>query len=297
MFKLGEYLDESVAKDIAKYLQDAGMKVDIKTTTHSQIDTYDYLEGRVSELKDKINETEFQKYERYLNALRAVLANGATSENFREMFQIELNPAVNEKKMQLQEMIEEALSEDDLFEGVLERDTPTFATIMAKLFEISLAESFADSVLLCNEINIGEDVGERLDDPILQVPYDPEDYDDENPSSWARTNTVLTFQPWTEVYIDEFSATLAEELDEVFKEEYDEEFFNIDYLAEVIFNLMESSSGKMDMETFTEKCEIQMEHKGNTLTVTGRNAASNIARSLEKNGVIRVKGNSVKWKR
>lgn len=297
MFKLGEYLDESVAKDIAKYLQDAGMKVDIKTTTHSQIDTYDYLEGRVSELKDKINETEFQKYERYLNALRAVLANGATSENFREMFQIELNPAVNEKKTQLQEMIEEALSEDDLSEEVQERDTPTVATIMAELFEISLAESFVDSVLLCNEINIGEDMGERLDDPILRVPYDPEDYDDETPSSWARTTTVLTFQSWTEVYIDEFSATLAEELDEVFKEEYDEEFFNIDYLAEVIFNLMESSSGKMDMETFSEKCEIQMEHKGNILAVTGRNAASNIARSLEKNGVIRVKGNSVKWKR
>jgi len=54
----------------------------------------------------------------------------------------------------------------------------------------------------------------------------------------------------------------------------------------------------MDMEAFRERCEFKMENnKGDLLEIDGSVAAEELAISLEKNGIIKVKGDSVKWKR
>jgi hypothetical protein len=288
MFKLGEYY-EDVARDIATHLKDAGMKVDIRTFTAANVESFDFLEGRMSELKEELEETRFSRYERYINALRAVLAKGATSDNFRELFQIEIDPEVNEKRQQFREAISGDLSEEDL-----KIKKQNFASIMKDLMNVSNAESFVETQLNRNGIKIGEDVGDRLDDPIIRIFYDPEE--DEEDHRLARITTTLTFNPKAEVFIDEFSATLVDELDEEFREEYDEELFKIEYLAEIISNLKKSSSGKMGAETFYERCTFQLEDEGNILKVDGKRAGQEIARSLEKNGVIKVKGDIIKWK-
>jgi hypothetical protein len=103
MLKLGEY-HEIDARDIAKYLRDAGMKVDIKTFTDCWLDSIYYLESRMSELKDKIDDYELKDYEQYIAALRSVLAKGATSENFGKMFEIELDPKVEEKRQRIRDI-------------------------------------------------------------------------------------------------------------------------------------------------------------------------------------------------
>ena len=89
MFKLGEYYEEE-ARDIADQLKDVGMKVDIRTFTSSHLEILHYLEGKMSEIKVEIDKEKFNRYERFLVALRKVLAEGATSENFLERLQLEL---------------------------------------------------------------------------------------------------------------------------------------------------------------------------------------------------------------
>jgi methionine synthase II (cobalamin-independent) len=89
MLKLGEYYEDE-AREVAKYLRNAGIKVDIRTFTDGRFDTFDFLEGRMSDLKGAIKDTKFEDYERYIAALRSLLSKGATSENFYEMFQTEL---------------------------------------------------------------------------------------------------------------------------------------------------------------------------------------------------------------
>jgi hypothetical protein len=42
MFKLGEYYEDE-ARDIAGYLRDAGMKVDIRTFTSSELEIFNYM--------------------------------------------------------------------------------------------------------------------------------------------------------------------------------------------------------------------------------------------------------------
>lgn len=293
MFKLGEYY-EDVARDIAKYLKDAGMKVDVRTFTDSNVDTFDFLEGRMSELKGEIDEEKFNKYERYISALRAVLVKGATNENFKEMLQTELDPELSEKHAEFLKIVEDAI-EGEISEEEREAKTHNLAKLMMGAAEISNAEYFVHNVLDRNKIKIGEEVGDRLDDPIIRIFYDPED--DEEDHRFARITTTLTFNPKAEVFIDEFSATLVDELDEEFGEEYAEELFKITYLSEIISLLMKSSSGKMGAETFYERCALQIEDDGNILKVDGKRAGQEIARSLEKNGVVKVKGDSIKWKR
>jgi hypothetical protein len=51
------------------------------------------------------------------------------------------------------------------------------------------------------------------------------------------------------------------------------------------------------MEAFSERCELRMENSGNLREINGQRAAEELASSLEKNDIINVKGNSIKWKR
>jgi len=288
MFKLGEYY-EDVARDIADYLKDAGMKVDIRTFTASRLELFDYLEGRMSEIKGEIEEKQYERYARYLDALRKILAEGATAEDFRERLQLELDPQVNEKRKQFCEILEGSLSQEER-----EAKMQNSSEIMADLMDVSNAESFINAVLERNEIQIGEAVGNRLDDPILRIFADPEE-DEEN--RLARTTTVFTVEPRAEVYVDEFSAILSEEMGEEFEDEYHDEYMLLVFLGKLISDLTEPSPGKMDMKAFSERCEFQMENNGDLLEIDGSRAAEELARSLEKNGIVKVKGDSIKWKR
>ncbi len=288
MFKLGEY-DEDVARDIAGYLKDAGMKVDIRSFTASRLELIDYLEGRMSEIKGEIEEKQYERYARYLNALRKILAEGATAEDFRERLQLELDPQVNEKRKLFSEIFDGNLSQEER-----EAKIPNSSRIFSDLLDVSNAESFIDTVLERNEIQIGEAVGERLDDPILRIFADPEE-DEEN--RLARTTTIFTVEPRAEVYIDEFSALLLDEMDEEFEDDYHDEYMRLIFLGKLISDLTEPSPGKIDMKAFSERCEFQMENNGDLLEIYGSRAAEELARSLEKNGIIKVKGDSIKWKR
>jgi hypothetical protein len=291
MFLLGEY-DEDEARDIVDRLKDAGMKVDIRTFTTSYLELFHYLEGRMSVMKGEMEEKTFQRYERYINALRKVLAAGATPEDFRERLHLEIDPQVNEKRKQFCEIMEGDLSEKEL-----EARRKNSAGLMGNLLDVSNAESFVDTVLDRNDIKIGEDLGGKLDDPILRVFDDEEDEDGEE-SELARATTVFTVEPMTQIFVDEFSALLAGELDEEFRDDYKKEYMRLVFLGKLISELQEPSSGKMDMEAFRERCEFKMENnKGDLLEIDGSVAAEELARSLEKNGIIKVKGDSVKWKR
>src|SRR5512137_2267422 len=192
MFKLGEY-DEDEAREVADGLKDAGMKVDIKTFIDGQLEISHYLEGRLSELKGDVKDLD--KYEGYIQVLKDVLAMGATADNFLEKFQLKLDPDVYEKRKQVNEVFEDTLTDEEL-----EIKSETIAQIMTDLADIARAEDFIEILLNRNGIQIGMDVGDRLDDPIVRILVDPEECDEDN--KLAKTTTILTIEPRAEVYID-----------------------------------------------------------------------------------------------
>jgi hypothetical protein len=289
MFLLGEYYEDE-ARDIANRLKEVGMKVDIRTFTASRLELFHYIEGRMSVLKGELEETDYAMYERYLNALRKVLAAGAGPEDFGDRFHLELDPQINEKRMQFAEILKADLPEEER-----EAKMKAFAGIKADLLDVYDAETFIDTVLDRNDIEIGEDVGSKLDDPILRVIDERENLEEQ--SELSRTTTVFTVEPRAQVFVDEFYAVLAEELDDEFEDEYEQEYLCLVFLGKLISDLKEPSPGKVDLEAFRERCEFDMEKNGDLLEINGRRAAEELARSLEKNGIIKLKGDSIKWKR
>jgi hypothetical protein len=294
MFKLGEYY-EGETKPIVNYLKDAGIKVEQKISLYAIPDASDYLEGRLSELRGEIKDIE--TYERYLEALRAALAKGATPDDVRDQFYCELDPVWAEKKRQAEDILTNpsaALSDEEneaarkkLIEIMNEINVED-AVEMAKAFD------FAVTTLSRNEIEPDQEVGDRLADPILRIIIDPEEYKDHK---LFRQTLFVDFEKQYELYIDEFSAPLYEEIDEEFEDSYPEEYFKIRALGILIKDLAEEASpGKIDMESFSERCDLELENQGNILAIDGTDVAEEIARALEKNGVIKIKGDMIKWR-
>ena len=67
-------------------------------------------------------------------------------------------------------------------------------------------------------------------------------------------------------------------------------------LGLLIENLIEGTEkGRVDIEDFADLCMIDIGGK-NVLSIDGSQVAEEIARSLEKKGILKMKGNMTKWK-
>lgn len=296
MFRLGIYEDDE-AREIAGYLKDAGIKVELKTLLDSRFKYVEFLEGRMSELKGELKDLElYERSERSIKAAREVLARGATPENFIEQLALQLDPALIEKRDELSKILECGLVEEEAEGEGGEEKNKRYKELMKDLSDIVLAEGFIDVVLRRNDIQIGIDVGDRLDDPIVRIPVDLEDYEEGH--KLARLTTFMILMPSTEINVDEFSIAMSNELDEDFREDYPEEAIQIAGLGKLLEDLVESSApGWIEMNDFAQNCDLEVEENGNILRIDGVSAAKELAKVLEKNGLLKIKGDTIKWKK
>lgn len=289
MFLLGEYYEDQ-ARDIADRLKKVGMKVEIRTFTASRMELFHFLEGRMSEIEGKLDEASFQIYERYFAALRKVIAEGARPDDFRGRLLLAIDPQYREKQNQFQKIMEANESE-----GEYSIIPDSSSGIIGDVIDISNAESFVNLILERNKIQIGEDVGDKLDDPIWRVIDDTDEYDEEE-SDLTRTTTVFTLEPRAQVFVDEFYTVLAEVMDEEFEEDFPEEYMRLVFVGKLISDLKEPASGWMSMEDFQKRCRVEMDDDGNLLEIDGRGSVNELAKVMEKNGIIKTKGGRARWK-
>ena len=289
MFLLGDYYEDE-GWDIADRLKKAGMKVDIRTFTGSYMDVDHFLEGPMSVMKGKLEEKEYARYERYMAVLRKVIAEGAGSDDLVERLELEMEPHIDEKRKQLAEII----PAEDLSEEELQAKKQSISSIKEDLLDVYDAESFIGLLMERNDILEGDDVASKLNDPIIRV-LDNSAKEEENDLS--RMTISFSVEPRVLVFVDEFYSMLAEDLDEEFEAEHPNEFQRLFFLGKLISELKEPSSEKIDMESFRKKCQFVMEKKGDILEIDGCEAAEELARVLEKNGILKIKGDSIKWKR
>ena len=281
MFKVGEY-SEDVAKPIAAYLKDAGFKVDVKGLVVAKMDVTASLQGKLSEMKER---DEFSlKYERFLAAIKAAVEKASTQDEFRDLFMSELDPNWREirDKFRLQK---------DFSEDMGEKTPEEVGRSMA---EFILALSFAEDVLNLNKILLAMPIGSRLDDPVISIPIGRNDFDPDDPMQRERIDVDM--EKVYEITIDEASAPFYHDIDDECRHGYQQEFMKIMALAKVIKYLVEQpAKGKMDIEEFAERCFVDVGNK-DVLSIDASLVAEEIARSLEKKGILKMKGNTIKWK-
>lgn len=288
MFHLGEY-DEESAEDIKSYLDDASLKVEAKPCLVMEEETTFTIKDRLSAIKDMIDYAD--QFESYLSALRSVLPR-ATQENFEELFLRELDPLIMEKRDRIIE-----LSKNPESFSPEERETLKFSSeewISNALF-ISKASTFAGMVMSQNDIKIGEPLENKLDDPVVEIEVDPDDYE----TMPENINCAIEFylEKAVNLFVDEFTTPLACDLDEEFWDAYPSEAHRLKVLGLLIEKLATSPpSNKMDFSQFAEECTIHIEDEGSALSIHGKDVAEDLARVLEKSGIVKWKGDRLKWK-
>jgi 6-pyruvoyl-tetrahydropterin synthase len=289
MFYLGVY-DEETAKEIKEYLDKAGLKVETRSCLVMEDETTYTIKEKLSALKELIK-VDCEQFERYLSVLRNVLPQ-ATAENFEDLFLKGLDPLMMEKRDKIL-----ALSEDPESLSPQEQETLKFGSDewMNNAISIAKARTFSDMVLDLNDIKIGEDVGSKLDDPIIEITIDPDDY--ETMPKKVKCDIDFYLEKSVNIFVDEFTTPLASDLTDEFWDEYPSEAQRLKVFGLLIEKLAASpSSRKMDFAEFAKECNMTLEDEGSVLNVYGDDVAGDLARVLEKGGVVKWKGDKLKWK-
>ncbi len=288
MFYLGEY-EEETAKEIKSYLDKAGLKVDTRSCLVMEEETTYTLKDRLSAVKELI--VDKSQLEQYLSALKNVLPL-ATHDNFEDLFLKELDPLMMEKRDKIL-----ALSENSESLSPEEEESLKFGSEewMNSSLLVSRARIFSDMILSLNDIKIGEAIENKLDDPIIEISVDPDDYKDR--PEQMKCDIDFYLEKAVNIFVDEFTTPLAIDLNDEFWDTYPSEAQRLKVLGLLIEKLATSpDSRKMDFAEFTEECNMTLKDDGSVLNVYGDDVAEDLARVLEKSGVVKWKGDKLKWK-
>lgn len=304
MFYLGEY-DEDEAADIRSLLSDAGIRVELKPYLVMDSSEESCLRGRYSRIKELAGD--LTDFDHYMSMIKRALSESSTKEEFDELFLRELDPQMMEKRdkiLALSESDEESADEisekstDDSSEDASEEsESLDFETDSWLKFLLSSgkAQSFANSVLTLNEIVVGEPIGEKLDDPLVEVPVDPDDYDPEPDELILKAEYFLSRS--IALYVDEFTTPLAGDIDEEFSDLYPDEYQQISALGMLIEKLATAPSArKMGLEEFYDGCVLSKDDGNVSVMVDGREVFMDLIRVLEKADVLKAKGDKIKWR-
>jgi mRNA-degrading endonuclease HigB of HigAB toxin-antitoxin module len=288
MFYLGEY-DEETAKEIKSYLDKAGLKVDTRSCLVMEEETTYTLKDKLSAVKELIEE--HSQFEQYLSALKNVLPQ-ATLDNFEDLFLKELDPLMMEKRDKIL-----ALSENSESLSPKEEESLKFGSeewMNSALF-VSRARIFSGMIFSLNDIKIGEAIENKLDDPIIEITVDPDDYEDL--PEQMKCDIDFYLEKAVNIFVDEFTTPLAIDLNDEFWDTYPSEAQRLKVLGLLIEKLATSpDSRKMDFAEFAEECIMTLEDDSRVLNVYGDDVAEDLARVLEKSGVVKWKGDKLKWK-
>jgi hypothetical protein len=291
MFKLGEY-DEGEAADIAAYLKEAGVRVELKPSISAFMESAAYMEGRASQLRERVGD--FEVYDRYIEALKATLAEGAKAEDFAERYMSILDPSWKEKKSEMAGFLEDGSAISDEGAGSPEEMMEQTADLLEKLEALQ----FLDAALELNEIEVeGDPRGELGDDPLLRIPIDPDECDPDD--ELIKSILAVHLDKRVIVRLDEMTTPLAKDVDDEFLDEHAEEYYKICSIGMTIEKLLDppGDSNKIDLDEFSEILAFEEDMEDFVMMVDGTAVAEDIARVLKKEGVIKIKDDKIAWKK
>jgi|WetSurSiteA1Bulk_404760.scaffolds.fasta_scaffold22308_2 hypothetical protein len=337
MLKLGEYYEKdakAIADHLEKAGIRVDLRPSIEASIETKDILQGRFSELKTEIKEK---NVVEDYERYLNNLKKTLLEKPAPEYFEQKYLTDLFPSLDEIRKTMREALEDApeefeeegdeLGEYDIgtetlvgenanelpteqiyqmadSEGITEQSddmsTEMIPETASEIAEIIVngakALAFARSALSLNDIEIGEDIGNRLEDPIVTIPVDRDDYGLDHPQ--AKRVISVYLNKCYDLYVDEFSVVFADMPDEEFIKRYTDENIKLGSLKLFFTNLIENhSSEKMDSQIFEDECRFEADTGKSVLRVVGYPVAREIAKVLEKNGVIKIKGNIIRWKK
>lgn len=287
MFKLGEY-GEVEASEIADHLKRAGLRVDLKPSITAFAETAAYMEGRASQLRERVDE--FGIYDRYMEAIKAALAEGVEAEAFTDRYLSLLDPSWRGKMDEIASLLKDG--------SVTPADGESDQEMMnrtVELLEKLEALQFLDAALELNEVE-GPPGGDLGADPLIRIAVDPEESDLED--DLLKSVLAVRLEKIVEVRLDEMTTPMLKNVGDEFAEEFAEEYYKIFAMAMTVERLLSppEDSNKIDLDDFRESLVFEEDMEDFVLMVDGTGVAEELARTLKKEGVIKIKGDRIAWK-
>lgn len=287
MFKLGEY-GEVEASEIADHLKRAGLRVDLKPSITAFAETAAYMEGRASQLRERVGD--FGIYDRYMEAIKAALAEGVEAEAFTDRYLSLLDPSWRGKMDEIASLLKDG--------SVTPADGESDQEMMnrtVELLEKLEALQFLDAALELNEVE-GPPGGDLGADPLIRIAVDPEESDVED--DLLKSVLAVRLEKIVEVRLDEMTTPMLKNVGDEFAEEFAEEYYKIFAMAMTVERLLSppEDSNKIDLDDFRESLVFEEDMEDFVLMVDGTGVAEELARTLKKEGVIKIKGDRIAWK-
>lgn len=287
MFKLGEY-GEVEASEIADHLKRAGLRVDLKPSISAFAETAAYMEGRASQLRERVDE--FGIYDRYMEAIKAALAEGVEAEAFTDRYLSLLDPSWRGKMDEIASLLKDG--------SVTPADGESDQEMMnrtVELLEKLEALQFLDAALELNEVE-GPPGGDLGADPLIRIAVDSEESDVED--DLLKSVLAVRLEKIVEVRLDEMTTPMLKNVGDEFAEEFAEEYYKIFAMAMTVERLLSppEDSNKIDLDDFRESLVFEEDMEDFVLMVDGTEVAEELARTLKKEGVIKIKGDRIAWK-
>ncbi len=204
------------------------------------------LKGRLNYLREQLKD--LGKFEHYLSALKNTLDRCKTVEEFEDLFKDEMTPDWRTQRDEFNALSETQGNRTEEDAQIL---IEKLIANREALINGVIAFDFVKAVISENNISIGEPLEGKLDDPLLELPFDPSDYET-MPENY-RENIRFALEKSFAIYIDEYYAPLFSEIDEDFWELYPEEAMQLKMLSWLMQKLeISSHSAKMDMESICQ---------------------------------------------
>ncbi|MCD6572884.1 MAG: hypothetical protein J7K95_02165 [Thermoplasmata archaeon] len=283
--------DEDEVNEVVEDLRKAGVRSELRHALNIEISEKYYLEGKISELKEKYKERKrvmkvIEGIEDYFEKARQIMKDGIETKEFEENF---LNLVIPERK-EFEEMKKEMEKEKDLdkaYSELLKKfgEEKTDEFIDEIMYEFKLT-SFFHSLLEKNGIEYreGKMYGKIAEDPYVKIYLEgdtPKDLPHEM-KVFIHKNVDLYANLLDVIYETNRIEKLAEE-----KKEYTPLLF----AATIVAKIMDKIQNKMEAEELIQK-SMHFKENGDEI-ILSEDAVKEIIKMLEKAEIIRVKKGKV----
>ncbi len=309
---IGTYHDK-IAGDISEQLNDSGIRPELKRHFSVDYEYVGYVEGRLSELKRRLNGTPFEKavsdWEDYVRVARDILSRDFTADDVDEFKDAFVGHFVSEDTPSGADIIDETAKKileergvdlDDLSveeqkelydEAMEESRDEVYGALKASL-DRSLYSSIAEDVLEKVEENEDSEL-ELAQDPEISLEVVVEDIDNAEKVG-IDVRLEISVSKMCDIYVDVMDGIREQENVEDLCDELDgaNDLLAITEIVSAIYDRIEER-GKVDLNEIKEELtNFAIGDKADAILESG--APEEILRTLEKEKLVKVKRGKVK---
>ena len=274
--------DEEEVNEIVEDLRKAGVRSDLRHALDIAIEEKHYIEGKMSELKEKYKEKKnvieiLNEVENYLEKARQVIEEGIDAKEFEEKFLNEVMPERKDFEDIRKEIVKGTKYEEIVEKFGKEKTEEYLDHFMYELKFMSMIHSLLEKNGV--EYKDGKMYGKISEDPYIKVYVEGETEDLPHEMKIYITKNVDVYANLLDVLYE------VDRVEKLVKEK--NEYMPLLIISTIIAKIIDGIKNKMDLKELINASRY-FKQNGDEIFLT-EDAINEIIKTLEKGEIIRIK--------